>query len=82
VRNTSFCTAGNIAAHQPEVRIWSVVRNDDTKSPSVGNTHKSTSAATDRCTAHVRLDFLPAMLSMGQFSPLVAGHHRISLRAL
>jgi hypothetical protein len=47
VRKVSFCTAGNIAAHQPEDRIWSVVRKDDTRRPSVGKIHRSTSAATE-----------------------------------
>jgi hypothetical protein len=47
VRKVSFCTAGNIAAHQPEDRIWSVVRKDDTRRPSVGKIHSSTSAATE-----------------------------------
>ena len=82
MRNTSFCTAGNSDTHQPDVRIWSVVRKDDTNNPSVGKTHSNTRAATDRCTAHVRADFLPAMLLMMAVFPGGADHQRISLRAV
>jgi len=40
-----FCV--DSADHQPDVAIWSAVRNDDTNSPSVGNSQITTSTATE-----------------------------------
>ncbi len=35
------------ACHQPEPEIWSPVRKDDTRSPSVGNSQSATSSAAE-----------------------------------
>ncbi len=64
------------ADHHPLEAIWSAERNDETSSPTVGNSQSATRSATDRCTAHVRPDFLPTMLAMSR------PPQRISLRAL
>jgi hypothetical protein len=47
VRITTFCSAVNSDAHQPEAAIWSAVRKDDTNRPTVGKSHSSTRATTE-----------------------------------
>ena len=71
-----FCSAATIDFHQPLVEIWSPVLNDDTNSPTVGNSHSATSKATEMWTTQVSVDFVPATL------PILGPPHRISRRAV